>query len=139
MCPVDGLGFHRRIPPRIEQVHVLRRREIQPVSARLEADQEQRRSIGRLEPVHAGLTVTRASIEVLVRHFERIETRPQQRQEARELREHQHLVALSRDLLQRRHHRIEFGRRQRRLGGINQRRMTRGLTQPQQRLENVHA
>src|SRR5678816_3566473 len=38
--PVDRLRLHRRVPPRIEEEHVVRRREVQAQPTRLEADEE---------------------------------------------------------------------------------------------------
>ena len=38
--PVYGLGFYRRVPPRIQEKHILGGREVQPQSAGFEADQE---------------------------------------------------------------------------------------------------
>src|SRR5215208_1829871 len=40
MCAIDRLRFDRRIPPRVEQEHVVGRRQIQSVTARFEADQK---------------------------------------------------------------------------------------------------
>ena len=48
---VDRLRLDRRIPPGIEQEHVVRRGQVQPEPARLEADQEQPAGRVRLEPL----------------------------------------------------------------------------------------
>ena len=66
MGAVDGLGFDGRIPPWIEQEHVLGRRQIQSQSAGFQADQENRAGLIVLEPAYAGLTVSSFPVEVFI-------------------------------------------------------------------------
>ncbi len=139
MRPVDRLRFHRRVPPRIEQVHVVGRREIEPVPTGLEADQEHGTVGVGLEPVHARLAIARATIEVLVHDSLGVESLAHQRQERRELREHQRLVSFGRDFLERRNQRVELGARNGGMARVHERRMAGCLSQAQQGLEDVHA
>jgi len=55
--PVDRLRFDRRIPPGIEQVHVVRRREVESVPARLETHEEERNGCVGLKPIDPRLAV----------------------------------------------------------------------------------
>jgi hypothetical protein len=63
---VDRLRLHRRIPPRIQQKHVLRRRQIQAQPARLQADQKQLAIGTVLEVLDASLAVPRLPVQVLI-------------------------------------------------------------------------
>ena len=55
MRAVDRLRFDRRIPPRIQQEHVVCRRQVETEAARLEADEEDAALGIRLETPNAVL------------------------------------------------------------------------------------
>src|SRR5215216_3427719 len=81
MRAVDGLRLDGWIPPRIEQVHVVRRRQVEAQPTSLEADEEDPALRIRLEPPNALLAVLRLPIEVLVDHFLAVELWLEQRQQ----------------------------------------------------------
>src|SRR5262249_42715390 len=66
MCAVNRLCFHRRIPPRIENEHILCRGEIETMSTGLEADEEHRTGRVRLKAIDARLAIRRLAVEVLI-------------------------------------------------------------------------
>ena len=92
--PVDRLRLDRRVPPRIEQKHVLRGGQIQTDAACLEADQEQLAFRIGLKTLDAALAVASSAVQVFVGDALAIEVLAQNRQHAGELRKHQRLVTL---------------------------------------------
>ena len=92
----------------------------------------------RLEPLDARGAIAGASVEVLVGHAERVETRAEQREEARELREDERLVPFVDHLAEPRDQHVELRRRLVRAGRIDQPAVAGGLPQAQQRLEDLH-
>jgi hypothetical protein len=87
----------------------------------------------RLEARHARLAIRVRPSRYSYFDARRVEPRTHERQEARELREHQRLVSLGGQLLQRRHERIELRARQHApQARVDQHRMARRLPQPQQ-------
>ena len=63
---VDGLRFHRRIPPGIEKEHVLGGGEVQAQAAGFQADQEKPAIRVVLEAFHARLPIARGAVQILV-------------------------------------------------------------------------
>jgi hypothetical protein len=124
--PIDRLCFNRRLPPRVQQEHVLSGGEVQAEAARLQADEKQRTAIV-LKPLHAGLAVSGLSVQVLVRQLRCVEPRPQQAEQGRDLREHEHLAAILHEFLQPRHEHVKLGRGIGSPRAINQAGMTRRL------------
>src|SRR6266403_2042542 len=94
MGATDRLRFDRRIPPRIEQKDVLRRRQVQAQSARLQADQEQPAVRGRLKARDALVAILGPAVEIFVRDAMALKALAHDGKHARELREHERLVAL---------------------------------------------
>ena len=85
VCAIDGLSFYSGVPPGIEEKDVLSRGEIQPYSARLQADEKQPALRVGLEARYFRFPVARPTIQILIGHAVGIEPRPEQRQQAGEL------------------------------------------------------
>ena len=133
-----GLVFDGRVPPRVDDDHVVGRGQVQAEAAGLQADQEQvalaapgrRRRAGCARPPGCCRRGTGSCMPGSV------EPLAQQRQEVGELAEHQRLVAaghqLVREALELLHlgaDQAEFGRHQARVAG--------GAAQPRQRGQHV--
>src|SRR6185436_16708652 len=98
MRAIDRLRLNRRVPPWIKQENVLSRGQVETQSSCLETDEEERtRRIG-LKTLDSGGSIARTAIEVFVRRVQRVEPRPEQRNETRELRKHERFVSLRNDL-----------------------------------------
>ena len=74
---VDRLRLDGRVPPRVEQEHVLGGGEVQAEAAGLQADEKQR-AVRRSGTVDARLSVPRLSVEVLVGQPRLVEPRAQE-------------------------------------------------------------
>ena len=83
--------------------HIIRRRQIEPRAARLEADQEQI-AIARLKGLDAlrPLLRRRGAVEILIAHPTRIERLAHLIEVAQELAEHQRLVPVAQKLVRQR-------------------------------------
>src|SRR2546427_247821 len=138
MGATDRLRFDCRIPPRIEQKDVLRRRQVQAQSARFQADQEQPAVRGRLKARDALVAILGPAVEVFVRDAMALKALAHDGKHARELREHERLVALIEHLQQARLQHVEFGRGLPDAPLIEQPGMERRLPKPQQRFEDLY-
>ena len=94
MRAVDGLRLDRRVPPRVEQHHVARRRQVEPGAAGLERDQEHAWPGFVLERRHQLVAFPTRAGEHVVRDATMDEACAQALETLHELREHQHLLAL---------------------------------------------
>ena len=136
MGPVHRLSLDRWIPPRVEDVDVVRCGEVETLAARLQAHEEETAVNVFLEPLHASLPVGRLAIEVFVGDPTVVEATAHDRKKTGELAEHQHLVPLVDHLRQLFEERVELGGRLVEAGGIDEAGVAGRLTQPQQRLEH---
>ena len=134
---VHGLRLGRRIPPRVEDEHVVGRGQIQPDASRLEADEEQPAGCVGLEPLHTCFAILRPAIEILVRNASLAKLLAQQRQEAGELREDERLVTFVNRLDQPGQQQLQLRRGVAVPFGIDQRRVARRLAQAKQRFEHL--
>src|SRR5207249_3237447 len=139
MGAVDGLHFHRRVPPRVEQHDVAGGREVQPKTAGLQGDQEDRRSVGVLKSLDQVPAILGVACEVKMRPVALFDRPAQNVEHGDELRKDQHLVAFVHQRFEQVQQRIDLG-----AFGLAQiladkRRVTAYLTQPQQRGEKMEA
>ena len=102
MRTANCLRLDCRVPPRIEDENVVRGREIEAGSTRLQADQKDRAFLVRLEPFYGGLSIDGLPIQVFVydslgknRDFS-----SRLRAGFRELRKNESLMALGNDFLE---------------------------------------
>ena len=66
MRTVDRLRLNRRIPPRVQQKHVFRGREVEPHASRFQTDQKKRALGIVLKALNDRLAIRRFSIEVSI-------------------------------------------------------------------------
>ncbi len=92
MRPVDRLIFHRGVPPRIENNHVIRRCEVDSKPARLEADEKKRNFGIVLKFINLLLTILRLPVDIAVANFFRIEVIAHDGERLDELGKTNHLV-----------------------------------------------
>ena len=93
MRAVHRLRLHRRVPPRVEQEHVLRGGEVEARAAGLEAHQEGGHRLVLLEAPYPRLPVPCPAVQVEVRNPRLLEPSAKDLQHLHELAEHQHLLA----------------------------------------------
>ena len=136
MGAIDRLRLDRRVPPRVQQEDVLGGGEVQSESASLQADEKEPAFRIVLKALDFRLTIARPAVEVLVHDLTLVEARAQDRQQARELREHDRLVALVDRLGEARDQHIQLRGRIVGPPAIDQTRMAGCRPQPQQRLED---
>ena len=112
MRPVDGLRLARRVPPRVEQEHVVGLGQVQPESARLQADQEHG-CLARAEPrdLRVAAAGRRRPVEVRVGHAGGIQPGPRPPEERRELAEHERTMPLGEHVVELLEQRVELRRR----------------------------
>mmetsp|Transcript_46753 Transcript_46753/g.111192 ORF Transcript_46753/g.111192 Transcript_46753/m.111192 type:complete len:255 (-) Transcript_46753:2009-2773(-) len=97
MQPVDGLVLHCRVPPRVQQQHVVCSSEVQPSASCFQAaeyDLDVSVSIEALQRFHASV-VGHAAIQAHKRHTFALQLGLDQAQKLRELREHDRLARLT--------------------------------------------
>src|SRR5438105_6791401 len=127
---VDGLGLDGRIPPRVEEKHVLGGRQIEPMTASPQADEEELTLRVPLKALDDRLSVAGGAIEICVHDGLRVEPLPQQREKARELREHECFVSLRRGHGELGEQHVQLRARRLFASAADERRMARGLAQP---------
>ena len=133
-----GLRFDGRVPPGIEQKHVLGGGQVQAQAAGLQADQEQLTVGIVLEPLDPRLAVARLAVEIFVGDLLAASSRlAHDRQQAGELRKHQRLVSFLEHLLELRQQRIELGAGFLDAALVDQPGMAGRLPQAQQRFEHL--
>ena len=109
VSPVDRLHLDRRVPPGVQQKDVVGRCEIQAQTTGLEADQEDTAIGILLEAVDVCLAGARLPVQVFVRDACAGENRTDNRQHARELGDHECLVALAEKFFEERGEGVELG------------------------------
>ena len=124
---VDRLSLDGRIPPRVEQEHVVSSGQVEAMAARSEADEEEPALGIVLKPLDNGLSVSCVAVEICVRDGVGVEPLSQQREEARELRKDERLVRFRGGLGEFGKENVQLRARCRLMGAGNQRRMARGL------------
>ena len=137
MGAVHRLGFHRRVPPRVQQENVFGGGEVQAQAAGLQADQEEPALRVVLEALHVLLPVSGGAVQVLVDRTVLVQAVADNRQQAGELRKHQRLVALVQHLAQLFQQHFQLGAGVAKPFRIEQAGVTGGLAQPQQRFQNL--
>src|SRR4051812_28218684 len=130
---VDRLGLHGRIPPWVQEVHVVGGGQVETQSAGLETDQEQGTAVPGLERRHLLGAVAGTAVEILVRKPPGVELLAQDGEEAGELGEDQRLVPLLEDLAQLGEEEVELGARLAQALRVHETRVARRLAQAQQR------
>src|SRR5262249_9191353 len=134
---VDRLRLHRRVPPGVEEEHVLRGGEVETEAAGPEAHEKQEAVRIALKALDARPAISRPPVQVLVARAGAVELRPHDVEQTRELREHQRLVSLLADLSQPGQERVELG------GGfipaspVQKPGVASRLTEPQERFEDL--
>lgn len=98
MGTVDGLGFHRRVPPWIKDEDIIRRRQIQPMTTSLQANQKQLTRLIILKLLDDGLTVVCTAVKISISNLLLVELLANDIQEACELRKDQGLMTVCRNL-----------------------------------------
>lgn len=93
VCPVDGLGFRCRIPPGIQQIDIVCRRQIQAYAACLQADKENADFRRLLKLPDDFATVLGLAVQIAVFPACGIQVPGHQLQQRGELGEDQRLVA----------------------------------------------
>ena len=141
MGAVDGLGFDRGVPPRVQNEDVFGSGEVEPHAAGLEADQEDLQVRVFLELLDHFLAVAGLAVEVGVADAQLVQAFADQAQHAGELRKHQRLLPAVDDVGEHVAEGVELGRRHVRPAGVDallvdQRGVAGGLPQPQQGFEH---
>ena len=132
---VGRLVFDRRVPPRVEQEHVIGGGEVEAGAARLERGEQHRRARADWKLGDHGRRDRASSRRgARSRMPRRLQVRLDEIEQAGPLREDQRLVPLGGELLERFEQRFDLGRGRRALAG-HERGVTRRLAQAQQRLE----
>src|SRR5207249_4590089 len=91
---VDRLGFHRRVPPWIEQENVFGGSQVQTQAACFEADEKELAVGIVLKALDLGAPVACLAVEIIVGNAFAVKPLSQDGQKARELGKDQGLVAL---------------------------------------------
>ena len=134
---VNGLVFHRRIPPRIEQHHVGRGGEVEPEAAGLEGNQEHGAALGGLKVLHEVAAILGAAGEIEVRPLALLHGLAQPVEHGDELREDEHLVAFLHERFEQVEQGVDFGAFDLAQLIVHQRGVAANLPQAEQRGEDV--
>ena len=136
---VDGLRFHRGIPPRVAQDYVTRRGQIQPKARRFQRKQKHRFRFVRLEFIHEFCAILGLPREHQMLDSRGDETGTNEFEQAHELAEDEHLLALVAELFEALKQRVKFCTRHFRMSFADQCGVTANLAKPEQTGEDVEA
>jgi hypothetical protein len=134
---VDGLGFDSGIPPGVEQEDVIGGGEVKAEAAGFEADEEEFAVGVVLEAVDLRLAFVGAAVEVFVIDAVFIEVLAEDAEHFGELRKDERLVSFFEDFPDLREEHIEFGAGAVGFGRIDEAGVDGGLTEAEERFEDM--